>query len=230
MIRFRKYNDINLFSYFSITNYVALLCCIVSLFVPTLYNHNAKIYYSLIDILGLGFSSVNIIVVFMLFACLILFILNMFFQPSWTVYFINFVLVVYLFVSPVLMNFQLLPLLNLHRTSLTLYVGSILIMISAILFTIIEIYKVSIMDVFVNRSIKEKKQRELNKFINSRRFKLIRQKDKKSTNDDTLITVKKTKKHYHIKKSRLKTHKKYKKANLPKIADYSKHLDTIYKI
>lgn len=86
------------------------------------------------------------------------------------------------------------------------------------------------MDVFVNRSIKEKKQRELNKFINSRRFKLIRQKDKKIANDDTTISVKKTKKHYHIKKSRLKTHKKYKKTNLPKIADYSKHLDTIYKI
>ena len=223
MIKFRRYGDISFFSYFSIMNYVALLCALLSVFLPTLHNRTDNVFYNLSDLLGLGYTSISLIIVFIIFSACLLFVLNMFFQPSWMIFFIDFALIVYLFISPVLLNFKLLPLLNLSNNTLLLYVGGILIMISAMLYTAIEIYKVSIMDVFVNRELTEKKERALQLFMNSRRYRII---DKK-TREQKKSTFKK---HYQIKRPRLKSWVHHNKAKLQTTAEYTKYLDQIYKI
>lgn len=227
MIRFRKYKDINFFSYFSITNYLALICTLLSLFLPMLNNYTKNVSYSLLDILSFNYSTINILAILLLFSACLIFIINIFFQPSWFVYFLNVVMIVYLFISPVLINFQLLPLLNLHQSSLTLYVGSILVMISAMIFTIIEIYKVSIMNNFVNENIKEKRKKALENFKKSRQYKVAKYQGKKKTNQKPMF---KQKKKYNIRKQRLKNKNKYKKHLPTKTSDYVKYLETIYKI
>ena len=226
MIRFRKYKDISFFSYFAITNYIALICTLLSLVLPMLNNYTKDISYTLLDILSFNYTTINILAILLLFSACLVFIINIFFQPSWLVYFVNVVMIVYLFVSPVLINFQLLPLLNLHQSSLTIHIGSILVMISAMIFTIIEIYKVSIMSDFVNSVIKEKRKKALDKFKKSRQYK-VNKKDKKK---NTKIIVKKQKKKYNIRKQRLKNSNKYKKYSPTKTSEYVKYLETIYKI
>lgn len=226
MIRFKKYSDLSFSSYFAITNYVALVCSLLCLFLPMLINHTRSTHYNLIDIISLNYSSINVLAILLIFCTILIFILNMFFQPSWLIYFINVAMIIYLFVSPVLINFKLLPLLNLHQTSLTLYIGGIFVMISAMLYTCTEIYKVSILDVYVNRNIKEKKQKLINEFTKSRRYRLCNKKDRQNTENKPI----KQKHKYHIRRNRIKTKTKYKKSKLIKTQDYIKHLDTIYKI
>mgnify|MGYP003302705225 CR=1 FL=1 len=57
---------------------------------------------------------------------------------------------------------------------MTLAIGSVLVMVSAMVFMAIEIYKVSIMDEFVNANIKEKRNKELEEYINARIFRFER--------------------------------------------------------
>ena len=94
------------------------------------------------------------------------------------------------------------------------------------LFTIIEIYKVSIMNNFVNSIIKEKRKKALDKFKKSRQYKI----NLKVKKINTQIIVKKQKKKYNIRKQRLKNSNKYKKYSPTKTSEYIKYLETIYKI
>ena len=100
-------------------------------------------------------------------------------------------------------------------------------MISAMIFTIIEIYKVSIMNNFVNENIKEKRKKALENFKKSRQYKVAKYQGKKKTIQKPMF---KQKKKYNIRKQRLKNKNKYKKHLPTKTSDYVKYLETIYKI
>ena len=231
MIRFRKYKDLNFFSYFAITNYVAFFCSLLAIFLPIYINHHKNATMNIVDIMQLGFTSINILAMLVIIAIFFIFIVNMFFQPSWFTYFLNVILIVYLFVSPVLINFQLFALLKLHQSSLTLAIGSVLVMVSAMVFMAIEIYKVSVMDEFVNANIKEKRNKELEEYINARIFRFERKVKTEENEENVKIeSSKKQRKNYKIKKAKLKTTHRYKRERMPKISQFIKRLDKIYKI
>lgn len=238
MIRFRKYKDLNFFSYFALTNYVALACCLLALFLPLYSNHNANATLTLIDVVNLGYTLTSIMAVVAVMAMFVVFFFNLFFQPSWFVYISNIILTIYLFVSSIFINFKLLPLLQLHQSSLTLNIGSILLMCGAFVYAILEIYKVSVMDEFVNANITEKKDKLMQEFVNSRRFKMkkdeIIELEEPEENEEQLEQQtkkqKKQKKTYRIRRPRIKSQKHFKPANLITIDDFKKLLDRQYKI
>ena len=104
-------------------------------------------------------------------------------------------------------------------------------MVSAMVFMAIEIYKVSIMDEFVNANIKEKRNKELEEYINARIFRFERKvKTEENEENVEIEPSKKQRKNYKIKKAKLKTTHRYKRERMPKISQFIKRLDKIYKI
>lgn len=220
MIKVYKYEDLKPFSYYSITCYIAFLVSLSSLFVPLFYNKTTKTFYSLIDILSLNFTSINIFIGVLLFLFCVIFLLNFLFEPSWLSFFIDVAIIIFMFISPLLIKGQLLSLLHTYNSSLSIYVGSILIMLSSVICVAIELYKISILDKFVNRNIITKRTKLIERFKNTKKFYTHNSKTERI----------KFKKHYRIRKPRIKNQTKYNKAHLIKTSEYRRYIEEIYKI
>lgn len=220
MLKIYKYEELKPFSYFSIGCYVTFLVSMSTLFIPLFFNKTTKTFYSLIDILSLNFTSINILVGVLLFCFCLIFLFNFLFEPSWLTFFINVAIIIFMFISPLLLKGQLVPLLRIYNSTLSMHIGAILIMLCAVAYIALELYKISILDKFVNRNILNKRDLLMQKFKNAKKFYLHHSQSKNA----------KFKKHYRVRKPRVKCNVRYKRANLVKTAEYLKYLEEVYKI
>ena len=220
MLKIYKYADLKPFSYFSITCYVALLTSVCCLFVPMFYNKVTKVTYTMIDIFALNLTSINVLCGILLFCCLLIFVLDYLFQPSWISFFIDVAIIIFMFIFPLLLKGQLIPLLHINSSQMTTNIGSMLIMISSIIYIAIEIYKISIMDKFVNRYLIKKRDNLVDEFKKTRNF----------YPQHSSVAVSNFKKHYKIRKPRVKSAIKYKKSHILKTHDYTYYLNQLYKL
>ncbi len=220
MLKTYKYGDLKPFSYFSITCYVAFLSSISCLFVPMFYNKASKITYTMIDIFALNLTSVNILCGVLLFCCCLIFVFDFLFQPSWISFFIDVAIIIFIFIFPLVLKGDLVPLLHIYSSQLVTNIGSMLVMISAIIYIALEIYKISIMDKFVNRYLIKKRDQLIAEFKKTRNF----------YPNHSSVAVSNFKKHYHIRKPRIKSNIKYKKSHILKKRDYTYYLNHIYRL
>ena len=220
MLKIYKYADLKPFSYFSITCYIAFLTSISCLFVPMFYNKATKITYSMIDIFALNLTSINVLCGVLLFCCCLIFVFDYLFQPSWISFFIDVAIIIFMFIFPLILKGDLVTSLHIYSSQLTTNAGSMLIMISAILYIAIEIYKVSIMDKFVNRYLIKKRDRLVGELKKTRKF----------YPQHSGVAVSNFKKHYHIRKPRIKSNIKYKKSHILKTRDYTHYLNHLYRL
>jgi len=220
MLKIYRYDDLKPFSYFSLSCYVAFLTSICCLFVPMFFNKATRTTYSMIDIFAFNLTSINVLCGVLLFCCCLIFVLDYLFEPSWISFFIDVAIIIFMFIFPLILKGKLVALLHLYSSQLTINIGSILMMIAPIIFTIIEIYKVSIMDKFVNRYLINRRDYLVYKLKKMRTFYPQR----------SDVTSSNFKKHYCIKKPQIKRNIKYKKSHILKMSDYEDYLNNFYKL
>ena len=98
-----------------------------------------------------------------MFLALLLYLINIFIEPSWTSYFVCATLSVALCVSPTFIYYSLANKLGLIHANLSLHAGAILMIISALTFAGLEIYRLGTIDKKMSQRLMLKSERRLKK-------------------------------------------------------------------
>lgn len=163
MIKLKKSHNISFTTIPSLIALFALLCSLSGLFLPYLFSATQNAGWSLMHIFKYHYTSVNACIVILIFVAILLYLINIFIEPSWTSYFICAALSVALCVAPTYIYYSLSTKLALIKANLSLHAGAILMIVSSLTFAGLEIFRLGTIDKKMSQRLMLKSENRLKK-------------------------------------------------------------------
>jgi len=171
MLKLKKSHNISFTSIPSLVALFAVLCSLSGLFLPFLFSATQSVGWSLIHIFKYSYTSINISIIVIVFIAILLYLMNIFIEPSWSSYFICATLSVALCVAPTIIYYTLANKLGLIHANLSLHAGAVLMIISALAFAGLEIYRLGTIDKQMSQRLMLKSEGRLKKFYYTKKSK-----------------------------------------------------------